>query len=160
MIRLPRAIRFDDSDDHVFPKAALPGEWAVSGAFAFSSCEQADLTGKPKQAFANGFLALGSFGWATFVSVAETSKAELDLLTDVLADHLVEVFGAPDRTIARRHAAAELDFVMDLCRDAPINTIFAVQRGYNEDKEVRETFRIIQAPQGPVHTRIWDVVPE
>ena len=32
-----RTIRFDMSDDAVFERAAPPEEWAVSGAFAFSS---------------------------------------------------------------------------------------------------------------------------
>ena len=35
-MKLLRTIRFDDSDDQVYARAAVPGEWAVSGAFAFA----------------------------------------------------------------------------------------------------------------------------
>ena len=34
-MKLLRTIRLDVSDTFVFEKAADPGEWAVSGAFAF-----------------------------------------------------------------------------------------------------------------------------
>ncbi|MGI9386569.1 MAG: DUF6505 family protein, partial [Methyloligellaceae bacterium] len=34
-----RTIRFDESDDHVFDRAAAPDEWAVSGAFAFAEID-------------------------------------------------------------------------------------------------------------------------
>ena len=35
------------------------------------------LTGKTKQAFANGFLAVPSFGYSTLVSVATASDADI-----------------------------------------------------------------------------------
>jgi len=160
MTRLLRTIRFDDSDANVFPKAAEPDEWAVSGAFVFAADEPDALTGKRRQAFANGFLAVKSFAWSTFVSVAEIEDAELERLVDLLADHLVKKFGAPDRASATPFARAEFEFIADLCREAPVNTLLAVQREHNESGEVHETFRKIEAPGEPVHARIWDVVPE
>ncbi|HSM43309.1 MAG TPA: DUF6505 family protein [Afifellaceae bacterium] len=160
MTRLLRTIRFDDSDDHVFPKAARPDEWAVSGAFVFAADEPEELAGKRRQAFSNGFLAIGSFGWSTFASVAEIDDADLDGLVDRLSAHLVKHFGAPDKASAAPFALAEVEFVADLCRDAPINTLLAVRREHNEAGEVHETFRKIEAPTGPVHARIWDVAPE
>lgn len=160
MTRLLRTIRFDDSDEQVFPKAAPADEWAVSGAFAFAADEPDGLSGKRRQAFSNGFLAIRPFAWSTLVSVADIDDAELAGLVDALADQLVKRFGAPDRASAVPFARAELEFVADLCRDAPVNTLLAVQREHNEDGEVHETFRKIEAPGGPVHARIWDVVPE
>ena len=35
MTRLPRTIRLDPSDKHIFASAAEPGEWAVPGTFLF-----------------------------------------------------------------------------------------------------------------------------
>ena len=45
-VKLIRTIRLDPSDTFVFEKAAEPGEWAVSGAFAFWSRDPAMLEGK------------------------------------------------------------------------------------------------------------------
>ena len=160
MPRLLRVIRFDDSDDRVFPKAAASDEWAVSGAFVFASDEPGELNGKRRQAFANGFLAVRSFGWSTFVSVAEIEEAELEGLTDSLAGHLVKKFGAPHRAAATPFARAEVEFIAELCREAPVNTLLAVQREHNEAGEVHEAFRKISPPAGSAHARIWDVVPE
>ena len=36
---LPRTIQLDRSDGFVFPEAAAPGEWAVSGAFLFEGLD-------------------------------------------------------------------------------------------------------------------------
>ena len=160
MTRLLRTIRFDESDDHVFPKAAAADEWAVSGAFVFAADEPDDLAGKRRQAFANGFLAVASFGWSTFASVAEIEDGELESLIATMAGHLVKKFGAPDKAAATPFARAEFDFIADLCGEAPVNTLLAVQREHNETGEVHEVFRRISAPAGPAHARIWDVVPE
>ena len=66
-----KTIRFDNSDLHVFDNAAEPGEWAVSGAFAFADLPETIVTGKLKQAFANGILGTNSFGWSTLACIAE-----------------------------------------------------------------------------------------
>ena len=55
-MKLARTIRFDPSDLKVFPRAAEEGEWALVGTFCFAHLNEADLTGKVKQAFSNGFL--------------------------------------------------------------------------------------------------------
>ena len=55
-MHFPRTIRLDESDAFAFPCAAEPGEWAVSGAFAFAERDPAGIGGKDRQAFANGFL--------------------------------------------------------------------------------------------------------
>ncbi|MGE0630692.1 MAG: DUF6505 family protein, partial [Hyphomicrobiaceae bacterium] len=57
-----RAIRFDESDTRVFQRAAEPDEWLVSGATAFAGIEPAQLKGKLRQAFANGFLGIDTLG--------------------------------------------------------------------------------------------------
>ena len=55
-MKLARAIHFDESDMNVFHSPARTGELCISGGFEFSNWGEADLTGKARQAFANGWL--------------------------------------------------------------------------------------------------------
>ena len=57
-MKLLRTIRLDPSDTFVFERAAEPGEWAVSGAFAFADIDAAKLEGKARAAFRSGFLGM------------------------------------------------------------------------------------------------------
>ncbi|MGB0584050.1 MAG: DUF6505 family protein, partial [Candidatus Puniceispirillaceae bacterium] len=68
-MKLAKTIRFDPSDLNVFPLAADEGEWALVGTFCFASIGKADIKGKVKQAFSNGFLGLDSMGFSTLVSI-------------------------------------------------------------------------------------------
>ena len=95
-MKLARTLRLDESDENVFETPAEPFEWAISGAFEFSDWTEADLTGKRRQAFANGWLGLESFGRATLVAVTAISEAEYAALVDRLCAHFVERYGAPD----------------------------------------------------------------
>jgi hypothetical protein len=158
-MKLLRVIRFDHSDDHVFARAAAAEEWCIPGGFEFADLEQADLTGKTRQAFANGFLGLPSFGRSTFATVAEITDAESRALADMLARHLEEFYGAPDHEAALVAAEGELNFAADLCADKPINTVFIVRRTLDEG-QIHEEFREIAPPGEPRHTRIWDVVED
>ena len=142
-MRLARTIRFDESDDNVFEHTAAPDEWAVSGAFAFSNLAQADLTGKTRQAFTNGWLGLESFGRSTFVAVAEITEQEYDALIDTLAAHFVAEYGAPDTDAARPAASEELDYMRSMCDDHDPNTLLVVQR-HLVDAGVNEAFRAIK----------------
>lgn len=156
-----RTIRFDKSDDHVYEPAAAPEEWAVSGAFAFAEADPDALKGKAKQAFANGFLGLTSFGRSTFASVDDIGEAERAGLERALAEHFVARYGAPDVETALPAAREEADFIADLCKDSLINTIFTVRRHFDAEGRIREEFRSIQAPDSkPMHTRIWDVADD
>ncbi len=156
-----KTIRFDPSDDNVFGQAAAPDEWAVSGAFEFAGLEKGDIAGKTKQAFANGFLSLESFGRSTFASVAELEQDDLEDIERRLAGHFVERYGAPDENAARPAAHEETQFVLNLCKELLINTIFTVQRRFADDGQIKEEFRTIKAPDArPLHTRIWNVVED
>ena len=153
--RFLRTIRFDGTDDFVFEPAAGASEWAISGSFAFSDLDAGDLVGKTRQAFANGFLSLESFGWSTFVCVSEANSARLAELELALARHFVDRYGAPDVASALPAAGAEFGFIDDLVADVPINTIFAVQRTMQEDGQIREQFRRLE--QRISGTRAWEV---
>lgn len=156
-----RTIRFDMSDDNVFDVAAPPEEWAVSGGSAFSGADPETLTGKTKQAFANGFLGIGSFGRSTFATVGEMTDEELAGLETTLARHFVEHYGAPDIEAALPAAREETAFILDLCKETLVNTVFTVRRFFDDGGEIREEFRTIQAPSDkPLHSRVWDVVSD
>jgi len=156
--KLLRTIRFDMSDDHVYADAAASDEWAVSGAFAFVDLEAGALVGKTKQAFANGFLGIESFGRSTFATVGEIEPAEETRITERLAAHFVERYGAPDLKAATPAARAEIEFIAGLVADAPLNTVFTVRRIRNDTGDVREEFRTIKPPAGePQHARIWTI---
>jgi len=146
-VKLPRTLRLDQSDTVVFERAAMPGEWAVPGGFAFWDDDPATLTGKRRQAFRAGFLGLGSFGWATLVEVAEAGAAEHAMALAALADHIAAQYGAPDPATAAAAAAEELRFAATLC-DHPIGTVLALSRTIAAGA-VRESFRTLHR-RGPL----------
>lgn len=143
MLKLARTIHFDESDQQVFARPAATGEWAVSGGFEFSNWTDADLTGKARQAFANGWMGIGSFGRATIVAVAQVSEAEISEATQALADHMLEVYGAPSPEVAYVAASHEIEFMQELCEDQDPNTLLAINRELTE-AGVKEQFRAIK----------------
>lgn len=143
MRKLARTIHFDESDRNVFARPADSGEWAISGGFEFSNWSEGELTGKARQAFANGWLGLDGFGRATFVAVAQIEPSEEAALQERLAEHFVTYYGAPDRTAALAAAREEIAFMAELCEDQEPNTLLAVERELTE-AGVRERFRHIK----------------
>ncbi len=141
---LARAVHFDESDSRIFHRPAVTGEWTISGGFEFSNWTQADLNGKARQAFANGWLGLGSFGRVTFVAIARVEQAEYDMLTNMLAQHFVSYYGAPSVTAALPVAQEEMRQMADLCADHAPNTILTVARRLT-DAGVAEEYRLIEA---------------
>ncbi|ATG40585.1 hypothetical protein PhaeoP18_02533 [Phaeobacter piscinae] len=144
MMQLARAIHFDESDQNVFASPARTGEWCISGGFEFSNWEEADLIGKQRQAFANGWMGLETGGRATFVAVTKIEEGELATLTDLLAQHFVSYYGAPNADTARPVAEEELAHMADLCADHAPNTLLTVMRELT-DAGVKESYRAIEA---------------
>ena len=144
-MRLPRTIRLDASDAESFDAAAEPGEWAVSGAFAFSDREPALLIGKERYAFRGGFLGTGSFGWSSLVSVEEIGEVEYEAVVEALARHLLERYNAPDRAAARAFAEEECKFAQSLC-ERSVGTLLAVEREFGPQGIV-ERFRTVERPR-------------
>ena len=142
MLKLPRTIRLDPSDTFVFERAAEPGEWAVSGAFAFWNQDPAALAQKQRVALRSGFLGIDSLGWSTLAIVTEATEAERQAMVSHLAGQLLEKFGAPDLEAARAAAEQEVAFAASLC-DHPAQTLLAVQRSI-EDGEICERFRTLK----------------
>lgn len=156
-----RTIRFDESDESVFDAAAQPGEWAISGAFAFEHLTSADLAGKMKQAFANGFLGLGSFGRSTFTTVATITPEQIAEVEAVLAQHFLERYGAPDLPTAAAAAKEETGFILELCGAAPAGTVFMVRRSFDDNGQIREEYRMVDAKRAPATpSRIWEIADD
>ena len=148
-MKLARTIRLDESDANVFELAAEAGEWAVSGGFEFSNWTEDDLTGKQRQAFANGWLSLESFGRATFVAVTQIEPYELEQLADALAAHFVRYYGAPDVEAALGVAREELGYMQELCEEHEPNTLLAVSRELASGG-VKEQFRFIEVSEASI----------
>ena len=152
-MKLLRTIRLDPSDKFVFERAAEPGEWAVSGAFIFSSSDPEGLAGKARSAFRAGFLGLSSFGWSTLAQIVEAGEADRAAAVEALADQLIARCGAPGRDEARAAAEEEIAFAASLCIH-PADTLIAVHRTY-EGGEIREAFRSLRPRGGPKPLRAF-----
>ena len=142
-MKLARAIHFDESDQRVFASPARTGEWCISGGFEFSNWTEGDLTGKARQAFANGWFGLETGGRVTFVAVTVVEEAELQTLTTLLAEHFVTYYGAPSAEAARPVAQEEIAQMAELCEDHDPNTLLTVARELTE-AGVREAYRVIE----------------
>lgn len=142
-MKLARAIHFDESDQRIFHTPARTGEWCISGGFEFSDWTEGDLVGKARQAFANGWFGLETGGRVTFVAVTQIEAPLLEHLTDLLAQHFVTYYGAPDIEAARPVAAEELSQMRALCEDHEANTLLTVARELTP-AGVREAYRTIQ----------------
>jgi hypothetical protein len=150
-VKLLRTIQFDPSDTFVFERAAAPGEWAVSGAFAFMDQDIPALQGKARSAFRAGFLGINSLGRSTLVQIVDAGEQDHATMVEMLSAQLVGRFGAPDLATARDAAEEEIAFAVSLC-DHPAGVIIAGTRSF-EDGSIRETFRTLrpgaQSPSRP-----------
>jgi hypothetical protein len=152
-MKMLRTIRLDPSDTFIFAPAAEPGEWAVSGSFAFWNSDPATLEGKDRTAFRSGFLGVDSMGWSTLVQIVEASEKDRAQAVELLAQRLVEKFGAPDVKAASAAAEEEIAFAQSLAAQDK-DTLVAVHRSY-EDGKIRESFRTLRPRNGPPPMRAF-----
>jgi len=152
-MKLLRTIRLDPSDTFIFDPPAEPGEWAVSGAFAFWQREPASLEGKMRTAFRSGFLGVSSLGWSTLVQIVEADGGDRRALVAALARRLVSDFGAPSLEQASAAAEEEVAFAESLC-DQPVDTLVAVHRSF-DGGELREAFRTLKPRNGAKPARAF-----
>ena len=156
MLRFPRVVRLDGSDPQVFHLAAEPGEWAITGSFAFAERPLDDLEGKERLAFHSGWLGCRSFGRASIVEVAEITEAEFFEVVERLARHLVEAYGAPSLTAALPAARQEADDAASLC-DHKVHQLLSIERELGPEGLV-ERVRAIRPERAPEHARIWRIL--
>ena len=157
-MRLPRAIRLDQSDLHVFERPCEPGEWAIPGGFAYWEVDPARLEGKAQLAFRSGWLGLTSFGHSTLVEIAEIDEAAFFAAVERLARHIEAAYGAPSFGHALAAARQEIDDAAALC-EHKLGTLLAVERAPSEVGFV-ERFRVIQPSRAADHAKIWQVVED
>jgi len=153
-VKLLRTIQLDASDSFIFERPAEPGEWAVSGAFAFGRSDPANLQGKARTGFRAGFLGLTSLGRSTLAQIVEASEADRRGAVEMLANQLVTHFGAPDHATARFAADEEIDFATSLCGHSS-GTLVAVTRRI-ENGAIREEFRTLRPREGVGHARAFE----
>ena len=139
-MKLARTLRLDISDENVFDSPAPSGEWAISGGFEFSNWTEANLTGKAKQAFSNGWYSIESGGRASFVGVCKITDSELERLKKTLAQTFVEHYGAPNLEAAYPVACDEINQMREMCEDFEENTLLMVSRQLTA-LGVEETYR-------------------
>ncbi len=140
---LARAIHFDESDMNVFHSPARTGEWCIAGGFEFSNWTEGDLVGKARQAFSNGWLGAETFGRVTFVATTQIEPSEFETLKTGLAQHFVDLYGAPSLDAAAGVAEDELRHMAELCDGQTPNTLLTVARELTPDG-VKESFRMIE----------------
>lgn len=157
-MRLPRAIRLDQSDLHVFERACAPGEWAIPGGFVFADGDSARLEGKAQLAFRSGWLGLESFGHTTLVEVAEIDEENFFVLVEKLARHLEAHYGAPSLGAALAAARHELEDAVGLC-EHKLGTLLALERAPAEQGFV-ERFRVIEPERAKDHAKIWTIAED
>jgi hypothetical protein len=150
-MKLLRTIQLDASDAFVFERAAAPGEWAVSGAFAFLGHDLPALQGRARASFRAGFLGLSSLGHSTLVQIVDATEQDRAAAVELLAAQLTARFGAPDLASARAAAEEEIAFAASLC-DGAAGVIVAVTRTF-ESGSIRETYSSLlpgtQSPSRP-----------
>lgn len=148
-MKLARAIHFDDSDSRVFHNPARTGEWCISGGFEFSNWGDGDLVGKARQAFTNGWMGCETFGRVSFVAVTQIEPQEQDAIAGLLAQHFVDIYGAPSIEAARTVAVEEISQMADLCEDHAPNTLLTVTRELT-DAGVKEAYRVIEPQEADI----------
>ena len=129
MPKLLRAVRLDDSDEHVFRAcgAAKDGTPLVTGGYAvcdFTAAPQCD----PACHCESSFLALASKERCSIAEVVEVTEAELEGRIDALAWHLVKAWGAPSWEAARRVAEEEMRHTAEVCETLSPEVWITVKR--------------------------------
>src|SRR5512140_49158 len=116
MPKLLRAVRLDDSDDHVFRGcgAAKDGEPVVTGGFAACDFDAAPRCDPPCHC-QSSFVAVGSRARCSIAEVVEASEGDLDAQAQALAWHLVKAWNAPSWEEAHRVALEEVRHTAQVC---------------------------------------------
>jgi hypothetical protein len=129
MPKLLRAVRLDDSDEHVFRGcgAAEDGAWVTTGGFAVCDFDAAPKC-DPACHCESSFLALGARSRCSIAEVAEVTQAEMEELVEALAWHLVKAWGAPSWEAARGVAEEEVRHTAEVCETLAPEVWITVKR--------------------------------
>jgi len=129
MPKLLRAVRLDDSDEHVFRAcgAAADGAPVVTGGYAVCDFDESPRC-DPACHCESSFVALGATGRCSIAEVVEVSEAELEAQVDALAWHLVKAWGAPSWDAARAAAEEEVRHTAEVCETLAPEVWITVKR--------------------------------
>ena len=130
MPKLLRAVRLDDSDDHLFREAggaAKEGEPVVTGGFA-----------GPESAF----LAIASKARCTIAEVHEVSEEEMEAAIEAFAWALVRGWNAPSWEAARALAEDEIRHTAEVCETLAPEVWITVQRTPTADGNLEEQYSV------------------
>ena len=143
MPKLLRAVRLDDSDEHVFRQcgAAASGEWVVSGGYAACDFEKAPRC-DPRCHCESSFVALASRSRCSIAEVAEVSDDELQQQVEELAWHLVRAWNAPSYEAARALAEEEVRHTAEICETLAPEVWITVKRRRGPQGELEEQYAV------------------
>lgn len=143
MPKLLRAVRLDDSDEHVFRGcgAARDGEWVVTGGYAacdFDTAPRCD----PACHCESSFVALASRSRCSIAEVAEASDDEVAAQVDALAWYLVRAWNAPSYEAARALAEDELAHTTEVCETLAPEVWITVKRLRGAGGDLQEQYSV------------------
>ena len=69
-----------------------------------------------------------TFGRVSCIAVTKIEPQEHDVIATLLAQHFVDIYGAPSIEAARGTALDEIDQMADLCVDHAPNTLLTITR--------------------------------
>ena len=165
-MKFPRVARLDDTDEHVYERAAEVGEPAVTGTFQYMLSERdpGRFEGKEKQAFRHAFLGTHSFGHCTVVTAGDVTEVEYKAVIEALAQHLVASWGAPSLEAALPVARQEAEYAANLCaeHDPEASVVLALERSVTAEGGIQEAFKTVQprARWDGERVRIWQIEEE
>ena len=133
MPKLLRAVRLDDSDDHIFRScgAARDGEWVVTGGYAVCDFDAAPRC-NPACHCESSFVAIGTRMRCSIAEVVEASEADLEAQAEALAWHLVKDWGAPSWEAAKEVADEEIRHTAEVCETLSPEVWITVRRKRGE----------------------------
>jgi len=136
MPKLLRAVRLDDSDEHVFTAcgAAQDGEWVVSGGYAVCDFAQTPRC-NPVCHCESSFLALTSRARCSIAEVVEVPDTAIEEQIDALAWYLVKGWGAPSWETAHGIAEEEIRHTAEVCETLEPEVWITVKRTPRADGE-------------------------
>lgn len=145
MPKLLRAVRLDDSDEHIFRShgAARDGEWVVSGGYAVCDFENAPRC-QPACHCESSFIAVGSRSRCSIAEVAEASDEELEQQVDALAWHLVRAWNAPSYQAARGLAEEEVRHTVEVCETLAPEVWITVKRTRGDGAQLQEQYSVYE----------------
>ena len=154
MPKLLRAVRLDDSDEHVFRScgAAADGAWVVTGGFAVCDFESAPRC-EPSCHCESSFLAIGARARCSIAEVAEATDAEVEEQVEALAWHLVKAWGAPSWEAAHRVAEEEVLHTIGVCETLAPEVWITVKRARRAgDPALEEQYAVYDRLMIGTHT--------